>query len=122
MPVKRTLQQLAQRMPTTTAATFLYHPPTISTTTIAKLILVCNNTASAVTFSIWVSPTGSTSGNAYAIYNGTTVSANLTRSLPFCGDDEMGIILVGNTASLLVQSSVANAITFTVYGVEVEQT
>jgi hypothetical protein len=120
MPRMETYKQLAQRHLRSTADTILYRPPTDSTTTFVKVIVVCNTTGSAATYSIWVNPVSNVSGDDYALVKQMPIAARASDQRIYSGDS--GIILKGTSASILVAGGAASAITVTLYGVEVEET
>jgi hypothetical protein len=103
-------------MPTTTAPMLLYSPQDSNKTTFIKSLFVCNTTAIAQTFSVWVNQVGSTTGDDKAIMKNFAIAAASADQRSFAGDS--GIILVGSSASILVGASAASALTFTIYGYE----
>lgn len=120
MPRLATYKQLAQRHLRSTADTILYKPPTSTTVTFIKTIIVCNTTGSATTYSIWVNSNGTSSGDDYAVIKNIPLAANASDQRIYPGDG--GIVLNGNTANLIVKAGAASAVTVTVYGIEVEET
>lgn len=119
MPTIITERQLAQQLIGSTAATTLYQPRSDQMRTKIVTLIVCNTTAASKTYSVWINQNGTESGDRFALIKGMTISANASDQRIYPGDS--GLILIGSTASIIVQASVANALTFTMYGLEVEQ-
>jgi len=118
MPVRITRKLLSQRRPKSINATILYQPPTSITTSLVKTILVCNTTASNITFSLWLNDAAQSSGDDFAIYKDSSLIANETKIISLVDES---LVMRGNASSLLCSSSVASAINFTVFGAEVEE-
>lgn len=75
-------------------------------------ILVANSTALAATFRIYHDVDGTTYSAATALYFDVSVAANTTTAIP-------GPIYLSNpSGNLAVRVGTANALTFTVYGIE----
>jgi len=107
--------QLAQSRPSGTTATSIF---TASIVTEISLIVVCNTTASSADFSIYHDDDGSTADQTTALFYAVPVAGNTTVTI---SSDSIGAGLqMAATAQLSVQTSVANALTFTVYGVTEE--
>jgi len=115
-----TNKQLGQVMPNSGAATLLYQCPNSTTRTIIKTIIVCNVTAASKTYSIWVNQSSNTTGDQFALVKSTGIAANASDQRIYSNDS--GIILQGSGASIIIQSSVGSSLTFTAYGVEIEET
>lgn len=120
MPLNEVRKQIVQRLITTTADNILYRPLNAFMTTYIKTIIVCNTTAATKTYSIWVNQNGAVSGDQFALMKTVSIAANASDQLLYPGDN--AIILTGSTAAILVNASVANALTFTLYGSEVVET
>lgn len=120
MPIFIIKKQLAQRLPTTTASAVLYKVPDANTTTFIRTIVVCNVTAGAATYSLYVNQNGSVAADQFALVRSLSVAANATDQRNYA--DGLGIILNGANASVIVSSSIGSALTFTLYGEEVVQT
>ncbi len=100
---------LAQSRPSGTGTTTAYTKPTKAPVTITS-IAVCNTTASAVQFSIYVSPTGTTYDQTTALAYSMTIPANDTDIIQF----PFTLDTAGGTVG--VQSSTGNALMFTIIG------
>ncbi len=105
-------KRLGQLAPSTTAATSIYSPPA-DTTWVGKNMVVCNTTGGSVNFSIYHDETGTTYTVATALYYSVAIAANTTVSLTGL---MAGYTDAGNVA---VQTSSANALTFSFYGCEI---
>lgn len=119
MPVKITPKILVQRAPVTTSATLLYQPPD-STSTEIRSIFIANTTAGASTFSLYVDKNGVRNGTANALYNSVSVSANSTTLISFSAG--AGLFLESSDSSISAKVGTATALTFTLFGLETEQT
>jgi hypothetical protein len=107
------LTQLGQARPSTTNATVLYQHDGLTTRTQLKTLLVANTTGGAVTFRIFHPPdTTATYDQSTALFYDIDIDANSTTVIELC------IYLDNVKPYLAVRSSVANALTFTVYGDE----
>lgn len=120
MPQVQTLKLLAQRQLTSTADTVLYRPPNAATTTLVKTMIVCNTTGSATTYSVWVNGGNTTTGDAFALIKNIPLAATASDQRIYPGD--AGIVLTGSDAAILAKSGTSNAITITLFGVEIEET
>lgn len=105
-------KQLAQSRPNDITAVSVYSPAA-STTAIIKIINVCNVTTSTANFSIYQDDDGSTYSENTALHYDQAVPAKTTIQVQgfYPMNDSNG--------NLAVQSSVANALTFTVTGTEI---
>lgn len=117
-------KQLAQRMPITVDVQLLYQVPNINTRTLIKTLIVCNTTAAAKTYSIWINQAGIATADQFALRKTIALAANASDQIIYPGDG--ALILNGDglhsSASILCQASVASAVTFTLYGVEITET
>ena len=103
---------LGQTQPTTTFAASLYSPGA-STTAIIRRILVCNTTAAANTFSIYLDDDGSTYNDTTALYRDTAITANSTTEI------KTFIAMDDSSGNLAVQASANSTVTFTAFGGEI---
>ena len=110
MPLQE--KQLGQLQPSGTSAVSIYSPGS-GVTAIIKNITVCNTTGNPAKFSIYHHETGTTYSTATALYYQVEIVKGQTIVLPAF----MAMKTVGG--NLAVQSSVASALTFSVYGAEV---
>lgn len=103
--------QLVQSRPSGTTATSVY---TASLATEISLIVVCNTTASNSDFSLYHDDDGSTFDQTSALFYAVPVAGNTTVTI---SSDSIGAGLqVAASGQIAVQTSVANALTFTIYG------
>lgn len=79
------------------------------------LIVVCNTTAAPAAFSIYHDDAGSTYSQATALYYGKVLAANDTVLIAIPSQNSG--IAVKPGGNIGVQSSVASALNFTIYGV-----
>lgn len=112
--------QLAQVQPSGTAAVLGYSNPAVASggrglNAEVTLIVVCNTTASPVNFSIFHDKDGTTYDQSTALYYAKALAANDTLLIPFHAPNAG--LAVRSGGNIGVQSSVANALTFTLYGV-----
>ncbi len=105
-------KQLGQLRPANTTAASLYSPGA-STTAIIKSIVVCNQTASAAKFRIFLDDDGTTYDESTALFFDITIGANST--------DQIDTFYAMNDANgnLAVRTDTNSAITFTAFGVEI---
>jgi hypothetical protein len=102
---------LGQAAPADTNNANLYTVPA-NTSTIVSTLHIANVTGSAATFRVWVRIAGATAANANAIAMDVSLAANSI----FAATE--GITLAAGDI-VTVRSSVANALTFTLFGAEV---
>ena len=107
-----TEKQLGQARPSSAAAPESAYSPGASTVGIVKYITVCNTTDSPADYSIYVDDDGSTYDADSKQFNQQTLEAKETHLIR--------VYWPMNNASgnLAVESSVGNAINFTIYGAE----
>jgi hypothetical protein len=105
-------KQLGQLRPANTTAASLYSPGA-STTAIIKTIVVCNQTASAATYRIFVDDDGTTYDQTTALFYDITIGANSTDQIDtfYAMDDANG--------NLAVRTGTNSALTFTCFGTEI---
>lgn len=124
MPTLIVNRQLAQLNPNSTNNTVLYTVPSSSTITRIKNLIVCNTTSSARTYSVYVNQGGTAVGDSFALIKTMSIAANASDMRVF--PEDAAIILNGTasngSASIIVVSSVASALTFTIYGTEISIT
>ena len=105
-------KQLGQLRPANATAASIYSPGA-STTWIAKSIWICNTSGSSCTYRIFHDEDGTTYDETTALAWDAPLAANET------------VVITGllsgytNAGNVGVRSSVANAITFTLYGAEI---
>lgn len=105
-------KQLGQLRPADTNAASIYNTRADIRTTVENII-VCNNSISPAKFSIFVDSDGTTFDESTAIYFGVTLGANSSVVLV------LDLNLDKLTSNLGVQSDTADALNFTVNGVEI---
>lgn len=120
MAIVSTAKQLAQRLIPSTSDCVIYQPPA-DTITYIKQIIVCNTTSASKTYSLYVNPNGSISAAQFALKEANAIASNVTDWTIIQGDNP-GIVLRTSTASLIAKASAANAVTITLYGIEVVET
>lgn len=120
MPTLATYKQLGQRLITTTDAQLVYRCPSDSVYTQIKVMVFTNVDASASTYSVWINQEAFNTGNQYAIIKGRSLAASAFDMFELQGD--CSLVLTGSNANFIVQSSRANALTVTLYGIETETT
>jgi len=105
-------KQLGQARENSTNAVSVYSPGA-STTAIIKSIVVCNQSGAAATFRIFLDDDGTTFDQTTALYYDVTIAADTTIQIDtfWPMDTDAG--------ALGYRSSVANAITITLFGVEI---
>ena len=79
------------------------------------LIVISNTTASAVNFSLYHDDNGTTYDQTTALYYAVQVAANSTELIQIASPNAG--ILLSSGGNLGVQSSTANALNFSIYGV-----
>ncbi len=104
-------KQLGQHRINSTTATSLYSPGA-STTAIIKSIVVCNQGAAAA-FRIFLDDDGTTYDQTTALYYDAPIGATTTVQIDTFWP------MNDATGNLATRTSVANALTFTVFGAEV---
>jgi len=105
-------KQLGQLRPADANAASIYSPGA-DTTAIVRNITVANLTANALTFSIFHDDDGTTYDETTALFFTVRIEKNQTVQLTAYA------AMNNSSGNLAVQTSVANAINFTVYGAEV---
>lgn len=103
--------QLGQSRPSVTTAVSVYAPIN-NVTGIVKNIRVCNTSGSAVKFRMFHDKDGTTYDETTALVWDQSLAADESAQID-C------FIAVKNTGNLAFRTDTANALTFTVYGVEV---
>lgn len=105
--------QLGQARENSTSAVSVVTPPTGHKHKIETIIL-CNQSGAAATFRIFFDNDGTTYDQTTALYYDADLPADSTLTITF----DKGLYL-NNGGNLAYRSSVANAITITVFGEEV---
>lgn len=102
-------KQLGQLRPANTTAASLYSPAA-STTWVGKNLVVCNTSGAPATYRVFHDEDGTTYDETTALFWEAPIAANETITVTG--------LLAGFTdaGSVGVRSSVANALTFTLYG------
>ena len=103
-------KQLGQVSPATTSATLLYMPPA-NTSWVGDSLVVSNVSGSAATFQVFHDKSGSTYSVATALFYDVAIAANTTLVFP-------KVLAGAPGGTVAVRSSIANTITFTLYGLE----
>lgn len=88
------------------------HSATLSYRDNIETIMLCNTSGSAATFRLFFDADGTTYDETTALYWDTTLAANSTLII----DLNHGLYLDKSTGNLAYRSSVANAITISVWG------
>jgi len=111
--------QLAQVRPAGTTAVLGYENPVPpqgrGLNTEITLVVVCNTTGSAANFSVYHDNDGDTFDQTTALYYGKSLAANETLFLSIPSPNSGVAVKAGGKIG--VQSSVANALTFSLYGI-----
>ncbi len=102
-------KQLAQARENSTNAVSIYSPG-VSSTVVIKSIVVCNQSGAAATFRIFIDDDGTTYDQSTALYYDTPIAANSSIQI-----DTFWPMSV-SAGNLAYRSSVANALTITVFG------
>jgi len=105
-------KQLGQARENSTNAVSVYSPGA-STTTIIKSVVVCNQSAAAATFRIFLDDDGTTYDQTTALYYDVSIPADTTVQIDTYWP------MNDATGNIAYRSSVANALTITVFGVEI---
>jgi len=107
-----TRKQLGQLRPPNTTATSIYSPPA-STTTIITSLVICNTTGSSVKARVFIDDDGTTYDQSTALIYDPDIAANTTVefSIYWTMNDDNG--------NLAVRTETNDALTFTVFGVEI---
>jgi len=108
-------RHLAQSRPADTSSVSIVSP-IADQIIIIQQIIVCNSTAAAATFNIYLDNDGTTYGQATALYFGYSLAANTSIIISFSQDSESGLYLTNIAGNLAVSSGTASALTFTVNG------
>ena len=105
-------KQLAQARENSTNAVSVYSPAA-STTAIIKMLTVCNQSGGSVTFRLFVDDDGTTYDETTAIYYDVSVPPGV----PF--ERNVFIPMNNSSGNIAYRSSVANALTITLFGAEI---
>lgn len=105
-------RELGQLRPSNTTAASVY-TPVANTTGIIETIVVCNQTASSVSYRIFLDANGTTFDETTALFFDVSLPANSTDVI------ETMVYINQVTGNLGVRTSANNALTFSVYGREI---
>jgi hypothetical protein len=105
-------KQLGQTRPSDTTEVSLYSPGA-NVTAVIKSIWVCNTTASPAAFRIFLDDDGTTYDETTAIFWDVAIAANTTIEI------NTFAAMNNSSGNLAVRTSVGNALTFTVFGAEI---
>lgn len=105
-------KQLGQLRPANTTAASVYSPAA-ATTWVAKSLIVCNTSTASCAFRVFHDENGTTYDETTALFWDVPIAANetITVTALLAGYDATG--------NVGVRTSVANALTFTLYGAEI---
>ena len=105
-------QQLGQLRPANTTAASIYSPAA-EVTWIGKSVVICNTSSATALARIFHHEAGTTYDETTAIYWDVEVLADETRTLT--------VLIAGKTSAgnVAVRTNIANALTFSFYGVEI---
>lgn len=107
-----TYKQLGQTRENSTNAVSVYSPPA-NTQTIIKTIIITNTTAGAVTYRLFVDDDGTTYDESTAIAWDVSINAGETSEI------NSPITMNNTNGNIAYRSSVANALTITIFGLEI---
>ena len=110
MPMQE--KQLGQLRPANTTAASLYSPGA-GVTAVIKSIVICNTTASAADFRIFLDDDGTTYDETTAHYFDVPIAANTTIQI------DTFWAMNNSAGNLAVRTDTNDALTFTAYGVEI---
>lgn len=109
----KSVRQLAQSRPSGTSAVSVFSSGVNSKATITSIV-VANTTAGAVDYSLYLDKDGTTYDQTTALFYTISLAARASIVLEFI----LGLPLdVGTAGNFAVQTSSANALTFTINGV-----
>ena len=103
---------LGQLRPANTSVASIYSPPANRAVEITA-VLVCNQSLASATYRIFLDDDGTTYDQSTALYYDVTLATGTTSELSM-----LGWGMVNSAGNLAVRSSVASALTFTVFGKE----
>jgi len=114
-------KELGQTRPSSIDAVSIFTPVNPQITALIKTIVVCNTSNASAKYSIYFDKDGTSYGKANALFFEQQISAKKTILIEFVGD---GIALPGSSdtdslGNLAVQTDTIDAITFSVFGIEV---
>lgn len=110
-----TYKQLGQARENSTNAVSVYSPPA-GAQTIIKTILITNTSGASATVRVFVDDDGTTYDESTAIVWDAQVPVNDTLSVTYQSDT---LAMNNSAGNLAYKSSVANALTITVFGLEI---
>lgn len=108
-------KQFGQLRPANTTAVSIYSPGA-NITGIVKNIVIANTTATAETFRIFLDDNGATYDQTTSLFYDVAIDANSTIQL------DVFYPMNDSTGNLAIRTSTASALTFTVFGSEVDTT
>ena len=105
-------KQLGQLRPANTTAASIYSPAANTTTTV-RTIIVCNQSGAAAKYRIFLDDNGTTYDETTALFWDVPIAAD--------SSDVFDLVVEMNdsTGNLAVRTDTANALTFSVWGMEV---
>ena len=103
---------LAQARENSTNAVSVHSPP-LSHRDRIETIILCNTSGSSATFRLFFDANGTTYDETTALYWDTSLAANSSLTLEYA----RGLYMAEDTANIAYRSSVANAITISLWGV-----
>ena len=106
-------KQLAQARENSTNAVSIYSPAVNIKSAVIKTIILCEQAGAVATFRIFLDTNGTTYDQTTAMYYDVTLQANETMQIDTYWP------MNDSTGNLAYRSSVANAITITVFGLEI---
>jgi|2_EtaG_2_1085320.scaffolds.fasta_scaffold45206_2 hypothetical protein len=113
-------KQLGQSRPANTTAVSIYSPGADIEARI-YLIIITNTTGSDTTFRIFHDEDGTTYNETTALYFDQTITANNSAILIFDNTGQDGIAMETAAGNLAVRTGTNDALTFTVYGSELDK-
>ena len=102
-------QQLAQARENSTDAVSVFSPAA-NTVAVIKNVMVCNQSGAGATFRIFMDNDGTTYSEVTAMFYDTPIAANTTIQI------DTFWAMNDSTGNLAYRSSVANALTITIFG------
>lgn len=110
------VRQLAQSSPPNTNAYSVLNK-SAKRKVVVTSVLVDNFTTAAATYSMYLDKDGTTYSNATALFSGIVINGNTTVLHEFLTG--LPVDFAATAGNLAIQSNTANALTFTVNGIEV---
>lgn len=107
----QTHKMLGQNKPANTTATSLF-TPTTNSTSIVRTVLVCNTSAGAVTFRLFIDEDGTTYDETTALMYDYSLAVDTTYAMDT-------YLVVASGGNFGIRTGTSNALTFTCYGMEI---